>query len=148
MVLKTKPSFVPENVIYNPILKSLLISMLEKDPEKRITFIKFYNHPFLTNKNRRIMTGNCRQSMSVKSGLNTMMANLITKPKSKPIIVEKEFNSDDEDAPKIKVTPHFLLITYRMSYRQKVNRIGKTPNFVKPFVMEVKMLSPRRIIVH
>ncbi|KAK8897512.1 hypothetical protein M9Y10_015468 [Tritrichomonas musculus] len=94
------------------------------------------------------MTGNCRQSMSVKSGLNTMMANLITKPKSKPIIVEKEFNSDDEDAPKIKVTPHFLLITYRMSYRQKVNRIGKTPNFVKPFVMEVKMLSPRRIIVH
>lgn len=29
-----KPSFVPENVIYKPILKSLLVSMLEKDPEK------------------------------------------------------------------------------------------------------------------
>ena len=115
LVLNIKITFEPENVIYNPILKSLLCSKLEKDPAKRITFIKIYNHPFLTNKSRRLITSRCQRSMSYRSCINMMTYDLNSNLETNPSEQNKCSESDADDLPKGNSNTHFLPITFRMS---------------------------------
>ena len=63
LVLNSDFQYEPQNVISDPNLKSLLKSMLVKDPYSRINFLEIYNHPFFAGKHKK---GKCRISKSYR----------------------------------------------------------------------------------
>lgn len=69
LVLNSEISFEPINVISNQNLKSLLLSMLDKNPYTRISFSQILTHPLFANK---YIFGNCSNYKSYMNGINKL----------------------------------------------------------------------------
>lgn len=69
LVLNSEISYDPLNVINNQNLKSLLLSMLDKNPYTRINFSQILNHPLFSGLHK---IRNCRISKSYMNGIEKL----------------------------------------------------------------------------
>lgn len=150
LILNSDLSLIPENAIINENLKNLLLSMLEKDPLKRIEFERISQHPFLKKylesipktaiQTSNTFAGNLMLSHDLYCHSDTFIN---IKPQFETNLSMNESNiSQTFQAPHIDLrSSNFLFssndslpLSYRINNRSKIKRFSQNKKRLPPGV--------------